>query len=78
MQTPTTALYHLQTILHKPGSFTIIENTLGTLEEGERLRAKLRADLKEMPKPTQKFFENVLRGWTCETFHLILINTRED
>lgn len=77
MQTPLTALYHIQTILHKPGSHTMIENTRGTQEEGERLYAKLRADIAETPKTTQKFFERVTFGWTCEGYHLILINTRE-
>lgn len=72
------ALTHLKSLLRKPGNFTLVENTLGTQEEGERLRRRLRDDLKGADKETQAFFDHVLRGWTCTNFHLILVNTRED
>lgn len=72
------ALRHMRGQLQKPGDYLIIENKLHTVEEGERLRGKLQTDLQGVPTELQTFFSRKITwAFSCASYHLLLIYTRE-
>jgi len=72
------ALRHMRGQLQKPGDYLIIENKLRTIEEGERLKGKLQADLQGVPVELQTFFtRKITWALSCASYHLLLIYTRE-